>query len=66
VLADHDDFTQWDLEMAAFNAIPSPRKHAAVIPNTGHHELYRDPAKLAIAAAICRDFVVDRLGKEAS
>jgi cephalosporin-C deacetylase-like acetyl esterase len=65
VLADNDDFTQWDLEMAAFNAIPSPRKHAAVIPETGHHDLYRDPAKLATAAAICRDFLVDHLGRRA-
>jgi hypothetical protein len=66
VLADNDDFTQWDLEMAAFNAIPSPRKHAAVIPDTGHHDLYRDPEKLAAAAAICRDFLVDHLAKGAS
>ena len=66
VLADNDDFTQWDLEMAAFNAIPSPRKHAAVVPDTGHHDLYRDPEKLATAAAICRDFLVDHVAKGAS
>ena len=66
VLADNDDFTHWDLEMAAFNAIPSPRKQAAVIPRTGHHELYRDPAKLGEAAAICRDFLVQHLGSARS
>ena len=66
VLADQDDFTQWDLEMAAFNAIPSPRKRASVFPRTGHHDLYRDPEKLRQAAALCRRFLEEHLGDPGS
>jgi fermentation-respiration switch protein FrsA (DUF1100 family) len=46
VLADGDDFTMWDLEMQAFNAIATPRKELHVVPKTGHHDLYRDERKL--------------------
>jgi fermentation-respiration switch protein FrsA (DUF1100 family) len=62
VLADQDDFTMWDLEVDAFNAIPTPRKRLVVIPETGHHDLYRDPAKLRLAAAACRDWLTIHLG----
>jgi fermentation-respiration switch protein FrsA (DUF1100 family) len=46
VLAEGDDFTMWDLEVRAFNDIPTPRKELHVVPRTGHHDLYRDTAKL--------------------
>ena len=62
VLADQDDFTMWDLEVETFNAIPTPRKQLLVIPRTGHHELYRDPAKLQLAAVACRDWFTTHLG----
>jgi uncharacterized protein len=62
VLADNDDFTMWDLEVDTFNAVPTPRKRLVVIPETGHHDLYRDPAKLELAANACRDWLAAHLG----
>jgi uncharacterized protein len=62
VLADHDDFTMWDLEVATFNAIPTPRKRLVVVSGTDHHDLYRDPAKLQLAATACRNWLTTHLG----
>ena len=61
VLADQDDFTMWDLEVDAFNAIPTPRKRLLVVPGTGHHDLYRDPDRLRCAAEACRDWLAKHL-----
>jgi uncharacterized protein len=56
VLADADDFTWSDLETTAYNAIPTPQKRLHVVKDTDHHELYRDPAKTALAAAACTEW----------
>jgi hypothetical protein len=50
IVAEGDDLTLWDLEIGAFNAIPSARKHLAVLPHTTHMTLYSDQDKLAVAA----------------
>jgi uncharacterized protein len=62
VLADHDDFTMWDLEVDTFNAIPTPRKRLVVVAGTGHHDLYRNPERLRFAAEACRDWLTTHLG----
>jgi uncharacterized protein len=62
VLADHDDLTMWDLEVDVFNAIPTPGKRLVVVPGSGHHDLYRDPAKLQLAATACRSWLTTHLG----
>lgn len=56
VLAENDDFTFSDMEMKAFNAIPTPNKRVEIITKTSHHEIYRDPAKTQVAADICTDW----------
>lgn len=61
VLADNDDFTFSDLETRTFQSIPTPRKRLHVVAGTDHHELYRDPAKTAQAAAVCRDWFAEHL-----
>ncbi|MEO3826267.1 alpha/beta fold hydrolase [Actinomadura sp. B10D3] len=61
LLADADDFTWSDLEVAAFNAIPTPEKKLHVVAGTDHHELYRDPGKTAQAAQVCRDWFAEHL-----
>ena len=50
IVADHDDITMWDQEIAAFGAIPSPRKELVVIPSTSHMTLYSDVTALEFAA----------------
>jgi uncharacterized protein len=62
VVAEGDDFTMWDLEIAAFHEIPSPKKRLRVVERTGHHDLYRDPNRLQEVADDCRDWFVAHLG----
>jgi hypothetical protein len=50
IVADQDDITMWDQEIAAFDAIPSPRKELVVIPSTSHMTLYSDVTALEFAA----------------
>jgi cephalosporin-C deacetylase-like acetyl esterase len=50
IVADQDDITMWDQEIAAFQAIPSPRKELVVIPSTSHMTLYSDVTALEFAA----------------
>jgi uncharacterized protein len=61
VVAEGDDLTLWDLEIGAFNQIPSPRKKLNIIPHTTHMKLYSDQAKLRDAASLARDWFVETL-----
>lgn len=61
VLAEGDDFTFSDLEMAAFNRIPTVDKRTVVIDGADHHGLYQDPAKTALAADACLDWLREHL-----
>src|SRR5580698_7757341 len=40
IVAEGDDLTLWDLEINAFNAVPSARKKLHVLPYTSHMTLY--------------------------
>jgi uncharacterized protein len=53
VVAEGDDHTMWDLEIAAFDAIPTPKKQLQVVPRSGHHGLYRDEATIRGVAMDC-------------
>lgn len=46
VVAQGDDLTLWDLEIAAFNAIPSPRKKLEILSHTSHMTMYSDQSKI--------------------
>ena len=50
IVAEGDDITLWDLEIAAFNAVPSSNKRLVTLPHTTHMTLYSDRAKLKTAA----------------
>lgn len=50
IVADHDDITQWDLEIAAFNQIPTTQKKMVVVGDTTHMTLYSDLSRLEFAA----------------
>lgn len=61
VLADGDDFTWSDLEVQAFNRIPTPVKRLHVLKGNDHHQIYRDPERTALAANACRDWFIEHL-----
>lgn len=63
LVAEGDDLTLWDLEIEAFNQIPSPQKKLFIIPKTGHMALYSNRSKLEIAAEIATSWLVDHLIK---
>ena len=50
IVAEADDLTLWDLEIGAFNAIPTTKKQLVTLPHTTHMTLYSDQAKLQMAA----------------
>lgn len=55
VVAEGDDLTLWDLEIASFNAIATARKRLEVIGHATHMTLYSDKDKLQLAAELARD-----------
>jgi pimeloyl-ACP methyl ester carboxylesterase len=61
VVAEGDDLTLWDLEIGAFNQIPSPYKKLNVISHTSHMKLYSDQAKLKDAASLAREWFKETL-----
>lgn len=61
IVAEGDDLTLWDLEIAAFNAIPTPRKKLEVVAHTTHMTLYSDQSKVERAAAMARNWFVETL-----
>ena len=61
VVAEGDEITLWDLEIEAFNAIPSPRKRLAVIPKVSHMSLYSQKSHLQVAGKAAADFVREHL-----
>ena len=50
IVAEGDDLTLWDLEIGAFNALPTTKKRLHVLPHTTHMTLYSDRDKLDVAA----------------
>ena len=61
IVAEGDDLTLWDLEIGAYNAIPSAHERLVVLAHTTHMTLYSDDDKLAVAAGHARDWFVETL-----
>ena len=61
VVASGDDLTLWDLEIAAYNALPTADRKLTVLPHTTHMTLYSDRAKLDVAAAAATEWFTSRL-----
>jgi hypothetical protein len=61
IVAEGDDLTLWDLEIGAFNAIPSARKKLHVLPHTTHMTLYSDQSKVKTAAKLATDWFSETL-----
>lgn len=50
IVANDDDITMWDQEIAAFKSIPSSKKELVVLPATSHMTLYSNVTALEFAA----------------
>ncbi len=61
IVAEGDDLTLWDLEIGAYNVLPTARKKLHVLPHTTHMTLYSDRSKLQIAAQQATDWFVEHL-----
>ncbi|MDT5221858.1 MAG: uncharacterized protein QOF15_3963 [Mycobacterium sp.] len=61
VVAEGDNITAWDLEIAAFNQVASPFKKLEVLPAVSHMSLYSDRDDTNVVAALTRDWFWRRL-----
>lgn len=56
VVAEGDDLTLWDLEIEAYNAIPTPHKNLVIIGESTHMTLYSDESLRAWAATAATEW----------
>lgn len=61
IVAEGDDLTLWDLEIGAFNTLPTDKKRLHVLPHTTHMTLYSDRDKLEVAAREASGWFVEHL-----
>jgi hypothetical protein len=61
VIAEGDEITLWDLEIATYNEVPSGRKELAVIPKVSHMSLYSKQDHLSRAGAAANAFIKKHL-----
>lgn len=58
IVADHDDLTLWDLEIEAYNQIPTAKKRLITIGGATHMTLYSDRSLLSRAAHAATEWFV--------
>lgn len=61
VVAQKDDLTLWDLEIAAYNQLPTAEKRLVIVGDSTHMTLYSDRSLLDQAAGAARDWFVEHL-----
>lgn len=61
IVAEGDDLTLWDLEIGAYNALPTSKKRLHVLPHTTHMTLYSDRSKLEVASEQAAAWFVEHL-----
>jgi uncharacterized protein len=66
VVAERDDLTLWDLEIDAYNKIPTPFKKLVVVGDSTHMTLYSDRSLLEQAARAAADWFTEHLLAPAS
>jgi cephalosporin-C deacetylase-like acetyl esterase len=60
-VAEGDDITLWEKEIAVFNQVATPKKELFVVEDTSHMTLYSNMSRLEILARKGRDFLVAQL-----
>jgi hypothetical protein len=61
VVAEKDDLTLWDLEIEAYNRIPTASKRLVVVGDSTHMTLYSDRSLLEQAARAATDWFLEHL-----
>ena len=61
IVAEKDDLTLWDLEIEAYNQIPTVKKRLVVIGGSTHMTLYSDRSLLGEAATAASDWFAQHL-----
>jgi fermentation-respiration switch protein FrsA (DUF1100 family) len=61
IVAERDDLTLWDLEVEAYNLIPTPKKRLVVIGDSTHMTLYSDRSLVARAADAATEWFTQHL-----
>ena len=56
IVAEGDNITAWDLEVQAFNQIPSQEKQVEILPGVSHMSLYSDRADTNVAAVHAKEW----------
>jgi pimeloyl-ACP methyl ester carboxylesterase len=63
IVAEGDDFTQWDQEVNAFAKIATQKKKLYIVPKTSHMTLYTDRQRLEMAGKVASDWVAEHFIK---
>lgn len=63
VVAQGDNITLWDREMAAFREVASPTKKLVVLPDVSHMSLYSDRSHLQVAGSEAGAWFAEHLAK---
>ncbi|PHH75444.1 hypothetical protein CDD82_4443 [Ophiocordyceps australis] len=50
IVAEEDNITAWDMEVEAFNKVPSTNKRLEILPSVSHMSLYSNMADTNVAA----------------
>jgi pimeloyl-ACP methyl ester carboxylesterase len=61
LVAEGDDLTLWDLEIEAFNQLPTADKRLEILRSATHMTVYSDQSKLDRAAALSSDWLSSHL-----
>ena len=61
IVAEGDDLTLWDLEIEAYNRIPTAKKRLVTLGGATHMTLYSDKGLLSRAASAATDWFVRHL-----
>jgi pimeloyl-ACP methyl ester carboxylesterase len=62
IVAENDDLTLWDLEIEAYNAIPTSKKRLMTIGGSTHMTLYSDRSLLTQAGRAAAEWFSEQLG----
>jgi len=62
IVAENDDLTLWDLEIEAYNAIPTSKKRLITIGGSTHMTLYSDRSLLTQAGSAAAEWFSEQLG----
>jgi hypothetical protein len=62
IVAEGDDLVMWELELAAYQAIPTQKKHLEILRSTTHMTLYSDQSKTSVAADSTARWFAEHLG----